>query len=366
MRNLIAKGNFVVHPKEGVEVTNYITNLFLLMEIRDKLGFDVNQYLEKCIVMAFEFENVIYVWENDHDKRLTIDQSANQEIMKVFYEIFYNQKKCDEHLFSLLQPLPFTEGEAAQKAFDIIWYRYSKQTPLTYRCFPNTFPFNQKCLHKGEYCIKQDKIDLRYDRFLELHDALNQNEKEELLLTTIDYFNKFIKTDCFEKTIHKNIYINLLEKLNKINEERQPCFSISTHSNDITQPTNEELANARFQQDKDGSTKEENVKIVNPYPRIFKDPKAFELFEYLFDYFNGTEIKHSDCSFIFGQMKKDGYILEGVRDKEFRDFLRNGFNSSLSGETLLCQIDRTKLKTLEFCKSDSRMREYLRISRSNM
>ena len=219
--------DFSMNNKDGVKVTNYLSKLFLLREIREKLGFDVNRYPGKCSVIAFEFENVIYVWENGHDriKRLTIDHTANEEILKVFIEIFCKQTKFNRDLYSMLEGLPFIEGKEGQKAFDIIWYRRSKQTPLTYRCFPNThtidfsFPLVDRiCRHKGEYCIKSDKIDLRYERFLDLYCALDQNEKEELILNTIDYFNKFLKTDCFDKPNHMKIYLNILNKLKHLNK----------------------------------------------------------------------------------------------------------------------------------------------------
>jgi len=225
--------DFSKHNKEGVKVTSYISNLFLLRGIREKLGYDVNRYPEKCGVIAFKFENVIYVWEKGYDgnKRLTIDQTANQEILKVFYEIFYTQTKSNDDIYSMLDVLPFIVGQEAQKEFDIIWYRYSKQTPLTYRCFPNThtidlsFPrVSRICRHKGEYCIKQDKIDLRYERFLDLHKTLDQNEKEELIINTIDYLNDFIKTDCFDKPVHKKIYLNLLEKVKLLTAENIELF----------------------------------------------------------------------------------------------------------------------------------------------
>lgn len=202
---------------DGLKATSYLSNLFLLREIRRKLGYDVNLYPEKCYVIAFKFEDVVYVWENGRSRnmRLTIDRSANQEILDVFFEIFYTQTKTYEAIYSLLDDLPFVVGEDAQKEFDVIWYRYKKQTPLTYRCFPNThtvdFSFTRKiCRHKGEYCIEQEKLDSRYNRFIDLYEALDKDEKEILLINTIDYLERFIETDCFDKPMHKNMYFVLL------------------------------------------------------------------------------------------------------------------------------------------------------------
>lgn len=247
--------NFSIDNVDGVKATSYLSNLFLLREIRRKLGYDVNLYPEKCYVIAFKFEDVVYVWENGRSRnmRLTIDRSANQEILDVFFEIFYTQTKTYEAIYSLLDDLPFVVGEDAQKEFDVIWYRYKKQTPLTYRCFPNThtvdFSFKRKiCRHKGEYCIQQDKLDSRYNRFIDLYEALDKEEKEDLIINTIDYLEKFIETDCFEKPMHKNMYFVLLcdvksftaefiemgktmracisDALNKNKENGGPLFSI--------------------------------------------------------------------------------------------------------------------------------------------
>ena len=103
---------------------------------------------------------------------------------------------------------------------------------------------------------------------------------------------------------------------------------------------------------------DENITKVNLFPRIFKDLNAFKLFEFLIDTFNGIKISHTDCSFIFGQMKKETYILNGVKEKEFRDFLADGFEACLSLETRKYQISMDKLKTLEYCTSDKKMSIY--------
>lgn len=229
--------NFSFHNEMGIKIHNYIINLFILKAIRDKLGFDINAYPEKCSVVAFKFKKAIYVWGNDKNgnKRLTIDHSANQELLIQSNKIFCDCKASYNELHSLLEGLPYTEGKEGQKNFDIIWYKYSKQTPLTYRCFPNylttryaKFPSYQEnclnqenCQHMDEYCIKQEIIHSRYKRFLNILKGLDQCEKKELILNTIDYFTKFIKADCFDSTIHETIYLNILAKLKDMAKELQ-------------------------------------------------------------------------------------------------------------------------------------------------
>lgn len=222
--------NFSINHNFGVKITKHLTNLFILQRIKGKLGLDVGLYPGKCDVTAFIFENVVYVWENGHDrkKRLTIDQTGNKEILKVFLDIFMYQKKKNEELYAMIDDLPFIEGKEAQKSIDIIWYRRSKQTPLTYRCFPNTNtidfsfpPVDTICRHKGLYCIKPEIIEIRYGRFLDLMNSLEPHEKEDLLEETIDYFKRFLKTDYFENEKHKKFYKSVLDKLKYALEELQ-------------------------------------------------------------------------------------------------------------------------------------------------
>lgn len=94
---------------------------------------------------------------------------------------------------------------------------------------------------------------------------------------------------------------------------------------------------------------EEKKEELNPYQHIFKDSKAFELFEYLLDYFKGTKISQADCSFIFRQMKDHNFINKWVSDKEFIEFLSEKY-----------EIDIDQLIAIEKCSGKLKKNIFLK------
>lgn len=85
----------------------------------------------------------------------------------------------------------------------------------------------------------------------------------------------------------------------------------------------------------------------NPYPRIFVDKFAFDMFEMLIkDIKERTQL--ADVSFIFRQMQKDELIYEYVGDSEFRNWLSDEYSIDID----------LKLKTLDRCTTTGKVSNY--------
>lgn len=223
---IVKKGyNFARDYESGKSLSDFLKSLMLLNWLKKEIGYDVKQHPVKANIVAFKNESTIFIFYKDYEKglRLYYDLNGNEEILVVYDEIFFLRKSFSS-IFPLIQNLPYYEGDEAQYKFDIEWYKNKKQSPLSYRCFPTIQymiitpdPNPEQCKHNGEYCIKKEEIDERYSRFLKVYNQLETKEKEELLLNTIDYFERFLKTDCFELTIHKKYFEEILSKLKALN-----------------------------------------------------------------------------------------------------------------------------------------------------
>jgi hypothetical protein len=91
----------------------------------------------------------------------------------------------------------------------------------------------------------------------------------------------------------------------------------------------------------------QNSKKKNPYPRIFKNPFSFKLFERLFSDYKNSNNLLADFSFIYRMMKKHGYIL--VKPEEFKEWL--------SKEPFSIVLEHG-LKTLPNCSTDDKKTNY--------
>lgn len=87
-------------------------------------------------------------------------------------------------------------------------------------------------------------------------------------------------------------------------------------------------------------------KGTNPYPRIFKENKHAQLFEYLHDSVERNEL--AEYSFIYRKMMEDRFIYDGVKQSEFKNWL----NETYKIEPL------DDLKTLTNCTTDHKYQLY--------
>jgi len=89
-------------------------------------------------------------------------------------------------------------------------------------------------------------------------------------------------------------------------------------------------------------------KPINKYPQVFLNPKAYELFEKLHETYKSTKNPLADYSFIYRMMIIDGLILDSYKPQMFINWL--------SKKDYSIHID--KIKTLEKCKTDSKIQTY--------
>lgn len=91
---------------------------------------------------------------------------------------------------------------------------------------------------------------------------------------------------------------------------------------------------------------EQEIQPENPFPRIFKDYKSYQLFKHLQDSVNERTIL-VDYSFIYWSLSRDNFIYSAVRPTEFINFLNDSFQIALSD-----------LKQYENCLAGKRTANY--------
>jgi len=261
--------DFSRDTEKGSELTGYLTNLYTMRWLKQKMGYDTSQYPYKHHLVVFKQNDIIYIRKNDiaGKARLYIDKTSNEKILDAYQSIYYHQKGTGI-LTPFLDELPYKEGEESQKIFDLNWYKRTNQTPLTYRCFPNIKtmlitpdPNPEECKHSGEYCINKEELELRYARFLNIYNAIDENSKQELLTNTIELFERFFRRGEFEKAIHKMDYENIIQNLNSLNNTFEQYIEL-----DMTEKRVNKLS--------DRSTREKNKDmyiIKKKYFNIFLD-----------------------------------------------------------------------------------------------
>jgi len=104
---------------------------------------------------------------------------------------------------------------------------------------------------------------------------------------------------------------------------------------------------------KNDADKKKTTKPENPYPRIFVNYEAYSIFTELQKNLVRARYKLADYSFVYRQMLKDKFIYEGIKEKEFRDWLEQSeFEIKLDDP----------LKTLTECSTDWKNRIYSTIA----
>lgn len=103
---------------------------------------------------------------------------------------------------------------------------------------------------------------------------------------------------------------------------------------------------AHVNQQSESETNKQNETSENPHPRIFKESKHFQLFDYL-----RANIKKrfqlAELSFIYWQMVKDGFIYEGVKSIEYIKWLSETY-----------EIELDQIKQLHTCNTGSKLQNY--------
>jgi hypothetical protein len=80
------------------------------------------------------------------------------------------------------------------------------------------------------------------------------------------------------------------------------------------------------------AVEEINTSYSTDCQRIFKDPDARMIFEYLQVNLVSEKTELADYSFVFRRMQRDGYIRLVIKEMTFRDFLHCHFNIHLNSK----------------------------------
>jgi hypothetical protein len=91
------------------------------------------------------------------------------------------------------------------------------------------------------------------------------------------------------------------------------------------------------------TTTNDEIKLNNPYPLIFKNVHAFNLFNQLNNLTVRDITKIADYAFIFHKMLRDGFILEGTKHKTFISFLNNNYNTDINEDKFPFKNQQRKL-----------------------
>lgn len=89
--------------------------------------------------------------------------------------------------------------------------------------------------------------------------------------------------------------------------------------------------------------KNDKVLSINPYPKIFKDLKAYNLFSKLMDEFGNTPINLSNYSFIFHKMVYEDLIHSDLKQQSYYNFLSE-FDISISRIKPLANIGKIEFR----------------------
>lgn len=213
---------------------------------------------------------------------------------------------------------------------------------------------------KTEYAIDFELSDIEVYNYLEKHTSNFDRYKTKILLRDIEvYYYMDFKERIQEES--RNIYdkknweIPIKEILSPFNEGEliniadQNAMIKKTHPFDdftisrVIHLLKEKLSDPKEKKDTPNTAE-------NPHPRYFVSEKAYRIFNELQETVR-ERYKLADYSFIYRQMWKDEYIYEGIKEKEFRDFLMKEYKIELP----------EPLKTLDNCSTDLKFNSYSKI-----
>ena len=179
------------------------------------------------------------------------------------------------------------------------------------------------------------------------------NEKIERIQDFEDGYNELDHVECAlinaqkagEESIVWTIFYSELEDLEQEITESMPVIQKNELPESMIKKTS-------FEEE---PFEEENSQYSHDWQRIFKDWKAFKIFEYLQDNLVTEKNQLADYTFIFRQMQRDEYIYDDIKEKSFRDYLSRNFE---------IEIDY-KLKPEGYNITDSKEKIYSNAIRSS-
>lgn len=225
-------------------------------------------------------------------------------VYKSFLEIPLDENLDYNHIITKINNA-FFRLEAFMKGTINDYFHFDFSRAFTelfyYTRKPDNFTYDN-CKRVGQYWELTEQIRYDYDKSdFENHNAYKNKafcKDCEILMSInwdrIEEFTSFSTPDEIEEQNKKKSVSDLMK----------PSFKTPT------------VINIEFE-DKLGPLGDEQ----NPYPRIFKNHKAFNVFEKLLDEFGDNKENLVNYSFVYHRMKKDELIFDDFQKLQFTYFL---------------------------------------------
>lgn len=312
-----------------------ITKNFVISEYQElieELATEEREKLDK-----YSFSSIVkskgYKYKHLKDYIQGVCDVNHYSIYKSFLEIPLDENLDYNHIITKLNNA-FFRLEAFMKGSVTDYFHFDFS-----RAFTELFYYTRKtenftydnCKRIGKYWELTEQIRIDYD----------QSDFEN----TKAYDNKAFNKDC--NTL-MSINWDRLEEFTSFAtpdeiEEQTKKKSVS----DLMKPTtkNPEVINIEFTDKLNGLTDEEN-----PYPRIFKNYKAYNVFKNLLDEFGTSKDTLANYSFVYHRMKKDELIYDDFQKLQFTYFLLD-FNIKIDRIKRMEDIGKIALRESIYVKA---------------
>lgn len=315
--------------KEFEETNYYIDIPEAIEEKRDWVTDTYLNYEERNFKYQLEICNIILEKVPEEEFILKYKKEYEKKIIELRKEI----------------PLPDVSIEKLISDINNAFYRLEKfmqGSTLEYKTFlfndAFTLFFNElKKLENVNY--HNDSICIGYYKLI--NQICYDYDKSEFNNTDA-YDNDDFNRDCNEI---EYLACDRYEDFNFPEDEQQIKISIT----DLIKPINNipKVINIDFE-DKLSPLVDEQ----NPYPKIFKNHKAFAIFKILLEEFGNTKENLSNYSFVFHKMTYEDLIHNDLKQKSYYDFLSE-FDISINRIKPLAEIGKIVLRDSVYDKSKS-------------
>ena len=296
-----------LHPTELEELDNY--NLYSAI---NSLGYsskplkeyikgvcNVNNYLVYKSLIEQPYNNALESSSTVNEKtNITMSSPNENSALKSFTQTLCDVSELKKYPFSELYP----------------WYFYEFTSNLKDEIINNLTSLNEKQFHVYLEYVK-DKITEAY-----VYDP------DECI---IDRWLKEYELDEKDFPFYSNEKIcKLLSSFNDVSLSKDEAskvrsiqlqfhwYSVYLEYNKIISFISD-LSNKKISE----NTISKESENSNPYPRIFKDAKAYTIFKNLLNEFRNTKENLVNYSFVYHKMKYEGLIYFDLLDKTFTDML---------------------------------------------
>jgi hypothetical protein len=312
---------------QNYESTNeYISIPTAIEERKDYVIDTYKNYEERNFKFQLEICNII------------LEKVPNEQIILKY------KKEYEKKIIDLRKEIPLPNVNIEKLISDInnAFYRlekFMKGSSLEYK----TFLFNDAFTLFFNELDKLENVNYQNDTIcIGYYKLINQicfdYDKSEFNNTDA-YDNDDFNRDCNEI---EYLACDRYEEFNFPEDEQQIKISITDLIKPITNTP--KVINIDF---------EDTLSIndeINPYPKIFKDYKAFTIFKNLLDEFSDTKENLSNYSFVFHKMTYEDLIHFDLKQQSYFDFL-DGFDINISRIKPLGDIGKIALRESIYAKA---------------